>query len=379
MDTIVPGALAAFAVDVAVYPLDTVKSRVQAADYSQRFPNGRGLYRGLWQGFGPVVLATLPSASLFFTTYEHTKHIFASPNTPYIGHILEQDHRAMALAHGACSALAELASCVILTPAETIKQQRQVYTPEMEPRLQGQGNMVTHAVNAMASPRALFRGYWALAGRNLPFTAMQFPLYEYFRGHIARAVHLPPRKSGLIPENQARAGHQEHPVSLDDVNFSEQARQRAYRIQQKASTSIHEPHSWRATVASSPPAPSSDATSYYGKAGLVSATSAACAGALSALITTPLDLIKTRIMLDSDTKRKTQGVIQVGWRIWKREGLPGLMRGGLLRSSWTALGAGIYLGSYEAGREWWNTMGREQSRELASVAEDSWQDVRSRS
>lgn len=56
-----PGALAAFTVDTLVYPLDTLKTRVQATDYAERFPGRQGLYKGLWNGLGPVILVTLPS------------------------------------------------------------------------------------------------------------------------------------------------------------------------------------------------------------------------------------------------------------------------------------------------------------------------------
>lgn len=58
-----PGALAAFVVGCSVFPLDTLKTMLQAIDCAQRFPGGRGLCVGLWQGFGPVVVATLPSGA----------------------------------------------------------------------------------------------------------------------------------------------------------------------------------------------------------------------------------------------------------------------------------------------------------------------------
>ncbi|PWN33236.1 mitochondrial carrier [Meira miltonrushii] len=282
MDTIVPGALAAFVVDCSIFPLDTVKSRIQAADFQTRYPGGRGLYKGLWQGFGPVVVATLPSAALFFTTYEHAKITFTSSDTPFIG-------QAKAVGHAAASAVAEMAACLILTPAETIKQQRQ-----------------STSVFEDLKFRSLRQGYWALVSRNLPFTAMQFPLYEYFRQHLTG------------PPN-------------------------------------------------------------YLKAGLVSGASAASAGAISALVTTPLDLVKTRIML-GPTKGEMQNapsqtIAGVGRDIWQREGLRGLMKGGTLRSVWTALGAGIYLGSYEAGREWWGNSGKEQAQQAIEEVKEKVEEV----
>ena len=65
------GAFAAFTVDLLVYPLDTLKTRLQSPDYKKRFTNGSAntinraaLFRGLYQGVGSVIIATLPSCEL---------------------------------------------------------------------------------------------------------------------------------------------------------------------------------------------------------------------------------------------------------------------------------------------------------------------------
>lgn len=355
MDTIVPGALAAFVVDCSIFPLDTVKSRIQAADFQTRYPGGRGLYKGLWQGFGPVVVATLPSAALFFTTYEHAKITFTSSDTPFIGQYVGNDPRAKAVGHAAASAVAEMAACLILTPAETIKQQRQVSASDALKQ--------STSIFKEFKLKSLRQGYWALVSRNLPFTAMQFPLYEYFRQHLSDAFGVAPRKPAR------RAAHQQEPRDNTDVEASLAARRRAYNIQQKAMNND------KGGQLSTPTAGQPN----YLKAGLVSGASAASAGAISALITTPLDLVKTRIML-GPTKGEmqtapSQTITAVGRDIWQREGLRGLMKGGMLRSVWTALGAGIYLGSYEAGREWWGNSGKEQAQQAIEEVKDKVEEV----
>ena len=117
---------------------------------------------------------------------------------------------------------------------------------------------------------------------------------------------------------------------------------------------------------------------------LVTAVSAGSAGLVAAIATTPIDVIKTRIMLsaaDSDqpgdeTQKKVvkeleaqgrdakaeiekaqqaarggrAGGLAVGREIFRTEGLKGLFRGGALRGLWTALGSGLYLSVYESGR-----------------------------
>ena len=67
-DIWIAGAFAAFTVDLLVYPLDTLKTRIQSPDYKKLFlkegtnnVNRAALFRGLYQGITGVVLATLPS------------------------------------------------------------------------------------------------------------------------------------------------------------------------------------------------------------------------------------------------------------------------------------------------------------------------------
>jgi hypothetical protein len=57
--------MAAFTVDVLVYPLDTIKTRYQSQDYVKTYASSSKTtpfaLRGLYQGIGSVVLATLPA------------------------------------------------------------------------------------------------------------------------------------------------------------------------------------------------------------------------------------------------------------------------------------------------------------------------------
>lgn len=167
-----------------------------------------------------------------------------------------------------------------------------------------------------SNPLALWRGYASLAGRNLPFTAMQFPMFERL-------------KQGI----------------------------KEYR-DEKGLT--------RGTIVES---------------GLITAFSAGSAGSVAAVITTPVDVLKTRIMLSaaegegaSEASSKSgqsngkkgmvdalgesvkksrsgqKGTWQIAQEIVNEQGYKGLWRGGALRAVWTFVGAGLYLGAYESGR-----------------------------
>ncbi|SOV04732.1 related to PET8 protein, member of the mitochondrial carrier (MCF) family [Ustilago sp. UG-2017a] len=382
MDTVVAGAAAAFTVDLLIYPLDTLKTRLQAPDYTTRFPSGRGLYGGLYQGVGSVIIATLPAAGLFFTTYEETKSLLASSSSPLA-------NAPPALSHMLASSAAELVSCIILTPAEIIKQRAQVVNKRQN-RSQPSGSgsngsascpattaasaakevirnaepgeskaklaneTVKHAADtvakqappgsaastarnvvldaqeklqqvskgkATASRSAIAplastfgRSYLALAGRNLPFTALQFPIYESLRERFGKWAGL-------------KAGTHKEDGGVDDVRSSEDFRRKAARDETNVATE-------------------------FTKVGLVAGGSAALAGSFAAVVTTPIDVAKTRIMLDTGAEG-IKGVVATMKDIAVKEGWKALMKGGALRGAWTALGAGVYLGSYEAGRLWW--------------------------
>ena len=276
-------------------------------------------------------------AGVFFTTYEHSKSLIASPSSPLHG-------APLTLTHLLASSTAELVSCVVLTPAEVMKQQAQVRNQAtMDARASGQAlkkvadlastgttQGASEAVmRAKQEGRKAFgpllgnfgRSYKALAGRNLPFTAIQFPIYEMLRAKLGDQLGL-------------ESGTHSHDGKVDDVDVATGDRAaKAGKGLKGGGGSLAE----------------------FAKAGLVSGASAAVAGSISAAITTPIDVAKTRIMLSTRTEAQSEakGVLKTMQAISAKEGWKALFKGGALRSAWTALGAGIYLGSYESGRLWW--------------------------
>ena len=209
-----------------------------------------------------------------------------------------------------------------------------------------------------SSPLSLWRGYTALASRNLPFTALQFPLFEHLKK--------------LLTARRARARHQRNEMSARGSREGGEG-------ESNAGFSILE-H------------------------GTITAVSAGLAGSVAAWITTPVDVVKTRVMLAAGEEgaRKAEEVARTrqareresgngekmladrakeklkagkdglrdalggaGGDVWRKKssweitqevvkenGVKGLFRGGALRSVWTMLGSGLYLGVYESGRIW---------------------------
>eukprot|EP01060_Flectonema_neradi_P006040 TRINITY_DN1402_c2_g1_i2.p1 TRINITY_DN1402_c2_g1~~TRINITY_DN1402_c2_g1_i2.p1 ORF type:complete len:142 (+),score=2.63 TRINITY_DN1402_c2_g1_i2:685-1110(+) len=73
----------------------------------------------------------------------------------------------------------------------------------------------------------------------------------------------------------------------------------------------------------------------------------ACTGFVSAFITTPLDVIKTRVMLGESSSQSSHSTLGFMRSILSVEGVGGLFRGSLTRATWMGLGGLIFLGSYE--------------------------------
>ncbi|KAF3081179.1 hypothetical protein TWF569_009398 [Orbilia oligospora] len=274
-DVIIAGATAAFAIDLIIYPLDTVKTRIQAS--SEWTAGRRALFKGAYQGVGSIILATLPSSAAFFLTYNFLVKNLSSTLLP------SNNPHSKALQpaiHALSSAVAEGVSCAILTPAEVIKQNAQVISPKSRDTT---SLSLTVFKTLLKEPKGLFRGYTALVSRNLPFTAMQFPLYEEIRRKIYKRKKIA------------------HP-SLIQV-------------------------------------------------GIITAISAGSAGSFAAAITTPLDVIKTRMMLLKDGgKSGSAGIFETAKMIVRTEGPKAIWKGGLLRAVWTFLGSGLYLGTFESSK-----------------------------
>ena len=66
---LVSGAFAGMSVDLVLFPIDTLKTRLQSPG---RFA-GRNIWRGLFQGISPALFVSGPNAAVFFYTYEHMK------------------------------------------------------------------------------------------------------------------------------------------------------------------------------------------------------------------------------------------------------------------------------------------------------------------
>jgi hypothetical protein len=63
---LVAGGMAGTSVDVALFPIDTLKTRLQSP---QGFLKAGG-FKGIYNGLGAAAVGSAPGAALFFSTYE---------------------------------------------------------------------------------------------------------------------------------------------------------------------------------------------------------------------------------------------------------------------------------------------------------------------
>ncbi|KAF3067044.1 putative mitochondrial carrier C12B10.09 [Daldinia childiae] len=316
LDVMLAGGGAAFVVDLIVYPLDTLKTRQQSRDFVKTFANpstktklpSRQLFRGLYQGIGIVIVTTLPAAGTFFTTYEAAKSFINRHGSP-LG--LPQP-----LVHAGASAIGECASCLVLTPSEVIKQNAQMLQQKSgsSRRSASLQALKQLTVSGTGVGRKLLSGYTVLIARNLPFTAIQFPIFEYLRTKIW--------------SQRSRTGQ-------SNTGFGAGEKRTLLET------------------------------------GVITGTSAGLAGSLAAIVTTPMDVVKTRMMLAAGssqgvdqgvhdrthtsqgvTKYKVRGGLAVAREVVSETGISGLFRGSALRAVWTLVGSGLYLGTYEVAKVW---------------------------
>jgi solute carrier family 25 S-adenosylmethionine transporter 26 len=261
----VSGVCAGVFVETLFYPLDTIKTRLQAARGGTGLlganSNKANLFKGVFNGLSKNIAGCAPATALFFLAYEPTKRYLERTLPP------EQNYVAMFTA----GATGCLASSVVRVPTEVIKTRAQTGN-----RVQSLGGILRASGIA-----GLFVGYGSFLIRDLPFDAIEFSLYE--EAKIAYA-----KWRGRTPGEVTRA---------------------------------------EATVLG------------------------ATAGGITGFVTTPLDVIKTRLMTDTCTINPLRGVVDCGTRIVREEGAKALFRGASPRVAWISLGGGAFFGVLESARK----------------------------
>ncbi|KAI5864153.1 mitochondrial carrier [Durotheca rogersii] len=271
------GGIAGTTVDLSLFPLDTLKTRLQAREGF--FPSGG--FRGIYRGVGSAVVGSAPGAAFFFCTYEGVKRLLA-PGAGAAG-------APSPLHHMLAASLGEVAACAVRVPTEVVKQRAQagLHGGSSAAAL---AHILLRSGGPLAVWRELYRGWGITVMREVPFTVIQFPLWEALK------------------------------------TWSRQRRRRADRA--------------AAILAGR------GAGSTTGRADVTAGESALCgslAGAVAAAVTTPLDVLKTRVMLS----KERQSVFVVLRDLLSNHGIRPFFAGIGPRVMWISAGGAIFLGSYQ--------------------------------
>ncbi|KAH6833705.1 S-adenosylmethionine carrier 1 [Perilla frutescens var. hirtella] len=252
---VIAGGTAGVVVETALYPIDTIKTRLQAAR-----GGGQIILKGLYSGLAGNLAGVLPASAVFVGVYEPAKQklLRALPEN------------LSAVAHLTAGALGGIAASFIRVPTEVVKQRMQT----------GQFNAAPNAVRMIVSKegfKGLYAGYGSFLLRDLPFDAIQFCIYE-----------------------QLRIGYKL--AAKRDLNDPENAMIGAF------------------------------------------------AGALTGAITTPLDVIKTRLMIQGSANQY-KGIFDCVQTIVRDEGPSALLKGIGPRVMWIGIGGSIFFGVLERTKQ----------------------------
>mmetsp|Transcript_50733 Transcript_50733/g.122366 ORF Transcript_50733/g.122366 Transcript_50733/m.122366 type:complete len:329 (-) Transcript_50733:156-1142(-) len=271
---LVAGGMAGTSVDVALFPIDTLKTRLQSP---QGFHKAGG-FHGIYNGLGAAAAGSAPGAALFFSTYETFKPIVSSWQTKYFGF----EHETPAVSHMIAASFGEAAACLVRVPTEVIKAKMQTtHDATLLNTFKAVLKEESHQgslISRLTQTGGLYRGYGMTLMREIPFAMIQFPMYEFLKLYWA---------------TQYRDGNPVNPVQA-----------------------------------------------------------AACgsfSGGIAAAVTTPLDVVKTRLMLGSDRDGVPyKNAVDVVRRTYAGEGSKVFLSGIQPRVMWISIGGFVFLGSYEA-------------------------------
>lgn len=172
------------------------------------------------------------------------------------------------LVHMLAASCGEVVACLIRVPVEIAKQRKQALIAKKENSFQ----ILYDAFKQEGLRKGVYRGFGITIMREVPFSLIQFPLWEYLKVQWEPTTGL-----ALNPAFVAICG--------------------------------------------------------------------AISGGIAAGLTTPLDVLKTRIMLAESSNRTT--VPKIIKSIYRENGIKGLFAGFVPRVLWITLGGAIFFGVYD--------------------------------
>ncbi|XP_052577723.1 S-adenosylmethionine mitochondrial carrier protein isoform X2 [Peromyscus californicus insignis] len=155
MASLVAGGVAGASVDLILFPLDTIKTRLQSP---QGFSKAGG-FRGIYAGVPSTAIGSFPNAAMFFLTYEYVKCLLHTDSAPHV----------RPMKHMLAASAGEVVACLIRVPSEVVKQRAQVSASSKT--LQ-----IFSTILKEEGIQGLYRGYRS--------TVLREALWSWRRGHV---------------------------------------------------------------------------------------------------------------------------------------------------------------------------------------------------
>ncbi|XP_066149418.1 mitoferrin-1 [Euwallacea fornicatus] len=258
------GAIAGIMEHCVMYPLDSVKTRMQSlatagtdgiSETFIKMVRQEGIFRPI-RGMSAMVLGAGPSHAMYFSAYEFFKETLTE---------MVPSNKYNTLCYGAAGCVSTLLHDGVMNPAEVVKQRMQMVNSPYRSAL----NCLTNVYRSEGFS-AFYRSYPTQLTMNVPFQSIHFMVYEFAQ---------------TITNKERKYNPAAHMVS------------------------------------------------------------GAVAGALASAITTPLDVCKT--LLNTQQNTKAQGLIQAMKLIYQLKGPAGYFRGVQARIMYQMPSTAICWSTYE--------------------------------
>ncbi|KAG6810595.1 hypothetical protein H0H92_011179 [Tricholoma furcatifolium] len=274
--SLMAGGAAGTAVDLLFFPIDTVKTRLQSA---QGFLRAGG-FSGIYKGVGSVVVGSAPGGTIIsLVTLRNINDLFATAAIFFSTYDTLKKHSPLSedlapVTHVVSASVGEVAACLVRVPTEVIKTRTQTMTYGA---LGKSSWAAAKQVLLNDGWMGFYRGFKSTVMREIPFTSLQFPMYELLKSRLSQKLDR-------------------HPLYAHEA-----------------------------------------------------AICGSIAGGTAAALTTPLDVLKTRVMLDlrNPSKEKLPSLSSRMKDIYVNEGIRALYAGVVPRTLWISAGGAVFLGMYE--------------------------------
>ena len=182
---------------VCTHPLDVAKARIQyqdpgvvippyksALDVLRRTSRTEGI-RGLYRGFGAVMVGGVPATVVYLCSYDLAKEKLSKATG-------STDKGGNFVVHFSAGMIAESISCIVFVPVDVIKERLQVQHPLNE-KATVAGDVLPNYKNSYDALKqisrqegfsGIYRGYMATLASFGPFSALYFVFYENLKCRI---------------------------------------------------------------------------------------------------------------------------------------------------------------------------------------------------